>query len=332
MTNMQSFSRMHRRGLYDPRFEHDACGIGFVAQLSGAASHDILSMALTAVGNMAHRGGVGADGKSGDGAGVLTQIPRAFFARELAQRGISYPVEDLAVGMIFLPRDEVQRTSARGLVEQGLASWGLTLLGWREVAVDDSVLGDRARESRPAIEQALIGRSNTALSGEDYERMLYLARKTIEAAALAEQLDDFYIPSLSCRTIVYKGLLVAPALPQFYADLRDPEYKTAIAVFHQRYSTNTFPAWPIAQPFHMLSHNGEINTLKGNVTWMRAREAEWRRADDDRRPTTDDGQNAFENASSIVYRQSSQSTPSGATLASTVAKLGPVVDPRGSDS
>jgi len=332
MTNMQNFSRMQRRGLYDPGYEHDACGIGFVAQLSGAASHDILSMALTAVGNMAHRGGVGADGKSGDGAGVLTQIPRAFFARELAQRGISYPVEDLAVGMIFHPRDEVQRTSARGLVEQGLASWGLTLLGWREVAVDDSVLGDRARESRPAIEQALIGRSNTALSGEDYERMLYLARKTIEAAALAEQLDDFYIPSLSCRTIVYKGLLVAPALPQFYADLRDPEYKTAIAVFHQRYSTNTFPAWPIAQPFHMLSHNGEINTLKGNVTWMRAREAEWRRADDDRRPTTDDGQNAFENASSIVYRQSSQSTPSGAALASTVAKLGPVVDPRGSDS
>ncbi len=130
MTNMQNFSRMQRRGLYDPRFEHDACGIGFVAQLSGAASHDILSMALTAVGNMAHRGGVGADGKSGDGAGVLTQIPRLFFARELVQLGISYPVEDLAIGMIFLPRDEAQRTIARGLVAQGLASCGLTLLGW----------------------------------------------------------------------------------------------------------------------------------------------------------------------------------------------------------
>jgi len=170
---------MQRRGLYDPRFEHDACGIGFVAQLSGAASHDILNMALTSVGNMAHRGGVGADGKSGDGAGVLTRIPRAFFARELAQLGINYPAEDLAVGMIFLPRDEAQRTIAHGLVAQGLASCGLDLLGWRVVPVDDAVLGDRARESRPAIEQALIGCGNPALSGKDYERTLYLACKTI---------------------------------------------------------------------------------------------------------------------------------------------------------
>src|SRR5215207_4837541 len=164
---MQRFPQTPRRGLYDPRFEHDACGIGFVTHLSGAASHDILGMALTAVGNMAHRGGVGADGKSGDGAGVLTQIPRAFFARELAQLGINYPVESLAVGMIFLPRDEAQRAIARGLVAQGLARFGLDLLGWREVPVDDSVLGDRARESRPAIEQALIGCGIPALSGND---------------------------------------------------------------------------------------------------------------------------------------------------------------------
>src|SRR5262245_8777543 len=177
MTNMQNFSRMQRRGLYDPRFEHDACGIGFVAQLSGAASHDILSMALTAVGNMAHRGGVGADGKSGEGAGVLTQIPRAFFARELAQLGMGYPVGDLAVGMIFLPRDAAQRARARELVAQGLASYGLELLAWRVVEVDDEVLGERARESRPAIEQALIGRGSTALSGKEYERTLYLACK-----------------------------------------------------------------------------------------------------------------------------------------------------------
>src|SRR5690349_11635512 len=181
MTNMQNFSRMRRRGLYDPRFEHDACGIGFVAQLSGAASHDILNMALTAVGNMAHRGGVGADGKSGDGAGVLTQIPRAFFAHELGRLGISYAAERLAVGMIFLPRDAAQRAIARALVAQGLASCGLTLLGWRKVPVDDAVLGDRARESRPAIEQALIGDGDTGLSGEAYERTLYLACKKIEA-------------------------------------------------------------------------------------------------------------------------------------------------------
>src|SRR3954466_10125749 len=162
MTNMQSFSRMQRRGLYDPRFEHDACGIGFVAQLSGVVSHDILSMALTAVGNMAHRGGVGADGKSGDGAGVLTQIPRAFFARELAQLGVDYPIDDLAVGMIFLPRDKAQRELARQLVEQTLTQYGMTVLGWRVVPVDDSALGERASQSRPAIEQALIGHADGA--------------------------------------------------------------------------------------------------------------------------------------------------------------------------
>ncbi len=329
---MQNFSRMQRRGLYDPRFEHDACGIGFVAQLSGAASHDILSMALTAVGNMAHRGGVGADGKSGDGAGVLTQIPRLFFARELVQLGISYPVEDLAIGMIFLPRDEAQRTIARGLVAQGLASCGLTLLGWREVPVDDSVLGDRARESRPAIVQALIGRGNAALSGENYERTLYLACKTIEALVREQPIEGFYISSLSCRTIVYKGLLVAPLLPEFYADLRDPAYETAIAVYHQRYSTNTFPTWERAQPFRMLSHNGEINTLQGNVTWMRAREAEWRRTTDER-PTTNDEQSAIHDEfSSFVLRPSSQALAGGAALASAAAKLGPIVDTSGSDS
>src|SRR5215211_452444 len=197
---MKNFSRPPRRGLYDPRFEHDACGIGFVARLSGAASHDILAMALTAVGNMAHRGGVGADGKSGDGAGVLTQIPRAFFARELAQLGISYPVEDLAVGMIFLPRDHAQRTLARELVAQGLANYGLELLGWRAVEVDDSVLGDRARESRPVIEQALIGCGSTTLGGQEYERALYLACKTIETLVREQKIEGFYIASFSSRT------------------------------------------------------------------------------------------------------------------------------------
>jgi glutamate synthase (ferredoxin) len=287
---MSSFSRPPRRGLYDPRFEHDACGIGFVARLSGAPSHDILAMALTAVGNMAHRGGVGADGKSGDGAGVLTQIPRGFFARELARLGVSYPAEDLAVGMVFLPRDEQQCASARQLFEQGLAEHGLWLLGWRAVPFDDSALGERARAMRPTIEQALVGRRGVALDAtsidgdelhtrtpEEYERALYLARKAIEAAAQEQGIRDFAIPSLSCRTIVYKGLLVAPMLPQFYPDLRDPLYETAIAMFHQRYSTNTFPTWELAQPFRMLSHNGEINTVDGNTTWMRAREAEWRR-------------------------------------------------------
>jgi glutamate synthase (ferredoxin) len=309
---MQISQKTSRRGLYDPRFEHDACGIGFVAHLSGEPSHEIVRMALTAVGNMAHRGGVAADGKSGDGAGVLTQIPRGFFARELARLGITYPVGDLAVGMCFLPREEAQRAAARRLVAQGLAQYDLTLLGWRPVPVDSSALGERARASQPVIEQALVGQ-RTRLSPNGYERALYLARKSIEAAARAEHVDDLYIASLSSRTIVYKALLVAPALPQFYADLTDTDYTSALAVYHQRYSTNTFPNWPNAQPFHMLSHNGEINTLQGNVTWMRAREAEWRRGD------APSNVPAFD-------------VPMGPELAMVVAKLGPVVVAGGSDS
>jgi glutamate synthase (ferredoxin) len=302
------------RGLYDPRFEHDACGIGFVAQLSAAPSHEILTMALTAVGNMAHRGGIHADGKSGDGAGVLTQIPRAFFARELGRLGSSYPVDDLAVGMVFLPRPGAQRAAARELMAGGLAAHGLTLLGWRPVPVDESALGGRAAELRPVIEQALVGRATPGAGPSgDYERALYLARKTIEAAARAQDLAGFSIPSLSCRTLVYKGLLVAPLLGRFYPDLRDPLYETALAVYHQRYSTNTFPTWERAQPFHMLSHNGEINTLRGNVSWMRAREAAWRQH-------------------GPVDCPQPGEPPTGAALGAQVARLGPIIDETGSDS
>jgi len=327
---MQISQKTSRRGLYNPRFEHDACGIGFVAQLSGEPSHEIVRMALTAVGNMAHRGGVAADGKSGDGAGVLTQIPRQFFARELARLGITDPVGDLAVGMCFLPCDEVQRAAARRLMTQGLAQYDLTLLGWRPVPVDSSALGERARASQPVIEQALVGR-RTRLSPDSYERALYLARKAIEAAARVEHVDDLYISSLSCRTIVYKALLVAPALPQFYADLTDTDYTSALAVYHQRYSTNTFPNWPNAQPFHMLSHNGEINTLQGNVTWMRAREAEWRRGIEDRGLKIQDSAASSDSRSSILDPRSSIHE-GGAVLASAVASMGPVVVDGGSDS
>ncbi|MFL5802995.1 MAG: glutamate synthase central domain-containing protein, partial [Roseiflexaceae bacterium] len=333
---MKAAETIAGRGLYDPRFEHDACGIGFVARLSGVPSHDILTMALTAVGNMAHRGGVAADGKSGDGAGVLTQIPRAFFARELARLGTIYPAEDLAVGMVFLPQDEEQCTSARRLFEQGLAQFGLDLLGWRAVPLDETALGERARSTLPTIEQALVGRRGVALivtsidgdelhtrRPEEYERALYLARKAIEALARERGIDGFSIPSLSCRTIVYKGLLVAPLLPQFYPDLRDPLFETAIAVFHQRYSTNTFPTWELAQPFHMLSHNGEINTVDGNTTWMRAREAEWRRDEDRGSSITD---------SVSIPHPRSAIRDGGAALASSVAQLGPLINMRGSDS
>ena len=303
------------RGLYDPRFEHDACGIGFVARQTGGPTHEILTQALTAVGNMAHRGGVNADGRSGDGAGVLTQIPRAFFARELARREITYPVADLAVGMIFLPQDAAQQDQARRAIERGLAQHDLRLLGWRAVPVEAGALGAQARADRPVIEQALVGRRPGGRgSAAGYERTLYLARKTIEAHARAQQITGFAIPSLSSRTVVYKGLLVAPLLPRFYPDLRDPLFATAFAIFHQRYSTNTAPTWERTQPFHLLSHNGEINTLNGNVTWMRAREAAWRQA------------------AAGNWEDAERDVPPGPALAARLAHFGPIVDTTGSDS
>ena len=318
-----------KQGLYDPQFEHDACGIGFVARLNGRPSHEVVTMAVTALGNMAHRGGVDADGKTGDGAGVLTQIPRRLFARELERLGIRYPVEDLAVGMLFLPQDAARRALAIRALEQGLAEYELVLLGLREVPVNADALGARALATQPVIQQALIGRravdaaSLPSIAPEIYERTLYLARRTIEALARKQGLDDFYIPSLSHRTIVYKGMLVATLVPDFYRDLQDPDYESAVAVFHQRYSTNTFPAWEVAQPFHMLSHNGEINTLHGNITWMRARASEWRRGDGpwtngERRPTTENMKSA--------------ALAGGPALASHVARLGPVLYTKSSDS
>jgi glutamate synthase domain-containing protein 1 len=259
--------------LYDPRHEHDACGVGFVASIAGRRSHTVLQHALTSVVNLGHRGAIDADGKSGDGAGVLTQIPHPLFERELAR--LDRPRVDpaqLAVGMIFFPRDDAGHARGRQLVEAATHRQGLEFVGWRPVPVDPSVLGDKAIRTQPCVEQALITQAG-AFSPGDYERVLYLVRKDVEQHAAAEGLTDLYVPSLSHRTIVYKGLFVAPQLAGFYPDLRDPAFTTALAVFHQRYSTNTLPNWLLAQPFRMLAHNGEINTLQGNRNWMRAREA-----------------------------------------------------------
>ena len=306
--------QLRPQGLYDPRFEHDACGIGFVAQLSGTQSHEILAQALTAVGNMAHRGGVGSDGKTGDGAGVLTQIPLRFFARELTRRGSSVAVEDLAVGMVFLPQVDEAADAARAIVERALADHRLPIIGWRVVPIDQDAIGASARETCPQIEQVLVARPAELAGAAQFERALYLARKQAEAVAQQQNLAGFAIVSLSHRTIVYKGMLIAPLIPLFFPDLRDALYETAIAVFHQRYSTNTMPRWEIAQPFHMLSHNGEINTLEGNKTWMLAREAEWRAT-----------------STSGVSLEAAV-TDAGPALATAVMARGGVIDVRGSDS
>ncbi|MFN8535834.1 MAG: glutamate synthase large subunit, partial [Dehalococcoidia bacterium] len=256
--------------LYDERFERDACGVGFVATTTGKPSHDIVAKAIEGVINVTHRGAVGADAKSGDGAGILTALPAKLLLREAARLGARLDdIRDLAVGMFFLPQEGGERV--KGLVGDAVAREGLTLLGWRVVPVDAEVLGEKAYRTRPDIQQALVARP-AGLSATDFERKVFLARKAIERAASEAGIDGLYVPSFSSRTIVYKGLFVAPQLPEFYRDLVDPDYQSSLAVFHQRYSTNTFPNWFLAQPFRMLAHNGEINTLQGNQNWIRARE------------------------------------------------------------
>ena len=247
--------------LLDPWRERDACGVGFVARADGRRSPEILSMALTAVARLAHRGAASND-RSGDGAGVLTQIPHRLL-------GVG-PAERVALGMFFLPPGPAHDVAV-DMIEGVLVSLGMSVLGWRVVPVDGSVLGPLAAASQPAIRQLFIGPPRGPLNAQVWERRLYLARRLIERKA-AQAALQLFVCSLSCRTVVYKALLVGTELPGFYPDLRSPLFETAIAVFHQRYSTNTLPSWPLAQPFRLLAHNGEINTLWGNRNAMRARE------------------------------------------------------------
>ncbi|HEY4389455.1 MAG TPA: glutamate synthase central domain-containing protein, partial [Ktedonobacteraceae bacterium] len=261
--------------LYDGRWEHDACGTGFLAQVSGQPSHFIVQTALDALARLTHRGAQDADAETSDGAGILTQIPKTLLCEELALQHISISdPADLAVGMLFLPSQErsaASHTTARQLIEQSLAEAGLSLLTWRNPPVDYAVLGSKARMIAPDIAQVLLARPAT-LSPEEFERSLYYARRLCELRLREAHIEGCYIVSLSSSTLIYKGLLAPNELARFYLDLADPRYTSAIAVFHQRYSTNTFPAWPLAQPMRLLAHNGEINTIQGNQNWMQARE------------------------------------------------------------
>ena len=262
------------RSLIDPRYARDACGVGFIADIRGRRSHELVRAAIEALTNLTHRGAVSADGLSGDGAGILTQIPYELFLRELHAHGIeAIDPSELAIGVFFLPSDEAECRRAVELIEEEVTRAELKLLRWRPVPVDESALGQQARASQPVIRHLLLRRPS-GLDDLSFERLLYLVRKRIERAAHRAGLRDFFVPSFSHRTIVYKGLMVAPQLDHFYLDLADPAFSSALAVFHQRYSTNTFPQWPLAQPFRFLAHNGEINTLQGNTNWMIAREQE----------------------------------------------------------
>jgi glutamate synthase (ferredoxin) len=257
--------------------ERDACGVGFIASQSGTATHELIEQALSALGCLEHRGGCSADQDSGDGAGLMTAIPWELFKPWFTEQEISMPPTDqLGVGMVFLPQDATLVNKAREIVEDVLGQEELIVLGWRTVPVTDSVLGTQARENKPQIEQVIVTSPNWR--GDELERKLFKARrrisKALESNGSFKWSDDFYICSFSNRTIVYKGMVRSVVLGDYYTDLKNPEYKSAFAVYHRRFSTNTLPKWPLAQPMRLLGHNGEINTLLGNINWMMAREAD----------------------------------------------------------
>ncbi len=265
-----------KQGLYDPKMEHDACGMGFVVHIGGEKSHDILEDALTVLENLSHRGAHGADEHTGDGAGVLTQIPHAFFKRDLTTLGISLPeAGHYGVGMIFAHRYEDFRKKQMAAFEDIVRGEGQTILGWREVPIDFTTIGESAKAALPRFIQVFIGKSDDIACGMDFERRLFLIRKLAEKTIPQMSEDNggiFYISSLSSKTIVYKGMLTASQLRSFYLDLSDLDYFTALAMVHSRFSTNTFPSWARAHPNRYLVHNGEINTIRGNVNWMKARQ------------------------------------------------------------
>jgi glutamate synthase domain-containing protein 1 len=256
-------------GLYDPANEHDACGIALVAKLWGDATHAVVEKALDALENLEHRGAEGADPNTGDGAGLLLQIPDAFF--RAAAAGVELPAAGrYGVGVCFLPADPERRSEIELLIEETIEAEGQRRLWWRDVPVDDRYVGDTAKASAPCIRQVIVGAADEIEDQDAFERKLYVIRRVIERRAGR----DLSMPSFSSRTIVYKGMLTAPQLPRYFTDLRDPRLATRLAIVHSRFSTNTFPSWELAHPFRMVAHNGEINTLRGNINWMRARESQ----------------------------------------------------------
>ena len=267
----------HQSGasLYDPANEHDACGVGMVAKISGQRSNEILRIGLRSICSLMHRGALDADARTGDGAGISTQIPYKLFKPVVEKLGHQlYRDSDLGVGVMYLPGDnEYAKARAKAITEEVIAKRGLCFFGWREVPTNKQILGTKALMTLPDIEQVLVGRP-WGMGDDDYERRLFLARNEIEDRAAADKIEAFYIPSFSHRVIVYKGLLVSSSLEKFFPDLSNPSYETALCVYHQRYSTNTFPTWPLAHPFRMMAHNGEINTVRGNRNWTQARESE----------------------------------------------------------
>jgi glutamate synthase (NADPH/NADH) large chain len=264
------------QGLYDPANEHDACGVGFVAHIKGRKSHSIVEQGLTILKNLNHRGAVGWDPKLSDGAGLLIQMPDRFLREEMAKRGVTLPpAGQYGVGIVFLPRDPASRIACEYEIERAIKDEGQLLLGWRDVPVDHSDLAEPAKQLEPVIRQVFIGRGAGVTVTDALERKLYIIRKSSGHAIQALKLEhgrEFYVPSMSARTLCYKGMLLAHQVGEYYLDLKDERVESALALVHQRFSTNTFPSWDLAHPFRMICHNGEINTVRGNVNWIRARQ------------------------------------------------------------
>jgi glutamate synthase (NADPH) large chain len=264
------------QGLYHPRNEHDACGMGLVASVRGEKSHEIIRKGLEVLINLTHRGAAGCDPETGDGAGILIQIPHAFFSRECGKLGIQIPeAGEYGVAMCFLPVDKHSRLQCEGEFERIAQEEGLKVLGWRDTPVNGDAIGREARASQPYIEQLFVARP-AGLDEDAFERLLYRVRRRTEnemAESEIEGKEDFYVPSFSCRTIIYKGLMLAPQIEKFYFELANPLVTSALCLVHQRFSTNTFPSWKLAHPYRYVAHNGEINTIRGNVSWMNARQS-----------------------------------------------------------
>ena len=264
-----------KQGLYDPKNEHDSCGVAFVAHSKGEKSHDIVRQGLQILVNLEHRGAVGADPLAGDGAGILIQIPDAFLRAVFKDQAVTLPaVGDYGVGMVFLPKAPLAARDAIKLVETTIIDEGQEVLGWRDVPVDARGLGESVKACEPWIRQVIVGRGKKTASGDVFERKLFVIRKLIENEVMehkASTRNDFYICSFSSRVVIYKGMLLAPQIGTYFLDLHDPRLVSALALVHQRFSTNTFPSWRLAHPYRMVAHNGEINTLRGNLNWMEAR-------------------------------------------------------------
>ncbi|MEM9600993.1 MAG: glutamate synthase large subunit, partial [Pseudomonadota bacterium] len=259
-------------GAYDPTHEKSSCGVGLVASIDGQPRRDVVAKSLQALKNVWHRGAVDADGKTGDGAGIRLDIPQDFFRAQIEETGHKPSTAKIAVGMIFLPRiDMTAQEAARTIVESELIREGFYIYGWRQVPIDIDVIGDKAKATRPEIEQVMF-RDPQGRKGNALERELFVIRRRIEKRVIAEQIPSFYVCSLSVQTIIYKGMFLAQDIDKFYPDLADERFVSRAALYHQRYSTNTFPQWWLAQPFRMLAHNGEINTLRANINFMKNHE------------------------------------------------------------